>query len=282
MASARQQENAEPWPVWWNGQIVPAHEATLLATAPATVHGLGTFETLRIDDGCVFRPEAHWQRLRRGAAELRIPAPSLTGFLGALRDLAAAIAEPSLRLRFSVLDAGDGSAAWLAVAQEIQPIPPARLILTDFRLAAQSPLSEAKPSSYAIPMILQRRAAAAGGSDALVLAADGSVAEAAMSNLFAVVHGRVMTPPLSSGCLPGITRHTVLACCETLSLNVSETRLTIDDLRAADELFLTSAVRRIQPVSHFAPRIFPDAPGPITARLTEALHAIIDRKSVQL
>jgi branched-chain amino acid aminotransferase len=131
-------------------------------------------------------------------------------------------------------------------------------------------------------MILQRRAAAAGGSDAIVLAADGSIAEAAMSNLFTVLNGRVMTPPLSSGCLPGITRHTVLACCETLALPAAETRLTIDDLRAADELFLTSAVRRIQPVSALAPREFPDAPGPITARLTEALHAMIDRKSVQL
>jgi len=282
MASARQQKNAEPWPVWWNGLLVPAHEATLPATAPATVHGLGTFETLRIDDGCVFRPEAHWQRLRKGAAELRIPAPSLTCFLAALRSLAAVISEPSLRLRFSVLDAGNGEAAWLAVAQEINPIPPARLVLTDFRLAAQSPLGAAKPSSYAIPMILQRRAAAAGGSDALVLAADGSVAEAAMSNLFAVLHGRVMTPPLSSGCLPGITRHAVLACCETLGLPASETRLTTSDLMAADELFLTSSVRRIQPVSALAPREFPDAPGPITARLKDALHAMIDRKSVQL
>jgi len=115
-----------------------------------------------------------------------------------------------------------------------------------------------------------------------VLAADGSVAEAAMSNLFTVLNGRVMTPPLSSGCLPGITRHAVLACCETLALPAAQTRLTIDDLRAADELFLTSAVRRIQPVSALAPREFPDAPGPITARLTEALHAMIDRKSVQL
>jgi branched-chain amino acid aminotransferase len=271
-----------PWPVWWNGRLVPAAEATLPATAPATVHGLGTFETLRADHGRIFRPEAHWQRLNQGCRELHIPGPSLPEFRSALRELAGAAALPALRLRFSVLDTGTGSAAWLAVAHELHPLPPARLVMTDFRLASPAPLGGSKPSAYAMPMILQRKAIAAGGSDAVVLAADGSVAEAAMANVFAVRSGQLMTPPLVSGCLPGITRNAVIDCCRALGLPAPETRITTDDLMAADEIFLTSSLRRIQPVAALGQRVFSPVPGPVTTVLQQALEALTARESVTL
>jgi branched-chain amino acid aminotransferase len=78
----------------------------------------------------------------------------------------------------------------------------------------------------------------------------GRVAEGASSNVFALVDGTLRTPPLSVGILEGITRHLVIELADELDLAVQETELLPDDLRRADEVFLTSTLREVLPVTH--------------------------------
>jgi branched-chain amino acid aminotransferase len=236
------------------------------------LHGTGTFTTLRSDEGRVFGLEAHHARLAEGCRRLMLDAPTPGEFHEALRAVAAAGGNGRQRLRFSVL-AGPERTHWLAQAAPTSPAGNATVVCTAFRRAWPCPLAGIKPTAYAANLVLQRMAQAAGATEALVLGPDGSLAEGAMSNLFIVRGERVLTPPLSSGCLPGVTRAAVLEICQEDGLAAAEATFLPADLRAADEVFLTSSVRGIQPVG---------VAGPITSQLIEALAARVARESVVL
>jgi branched-chain amino acid aminotransferase len=220
----------------------------------------------------VFGLEAHHARLIEGCRRLQLDAPTAADFREALRAVAAAGGRGPQRLRFSVLS-GPERTHWLAQAAPVAPAGNATVVCTVFRRAWPCPLAGIKPTAYAANLVLQRVAQAAGATEALVLGPDGALAEGAMSNLFIVRAGRVLTPPLSTGCLPGVTRAAVLEICEAEGVPAAEATFLPADLRAADEVFLTSSVRGIQSVG---------VAGPVTSRLVEALAARVERESVML
>ena len=104
----------------------------------------------------------------------------------------------------------------------------------------------------------------------------GNLCEGTGTNLFLVIDGVPTTPPLSSGCLAGITRELVL---ERLIDEVEVRELAPEELLASDEAFLTSSTRDVSPISAFSgalERSFATAPGPVTARVKEAFAGIQD------
>jgi branched-chain amino acid aminotransferase len=109
------------------------------------------------------------------------------------------------------------------------------------------------------------------GFDEVILLNDsGEVTECTAANVFCVRGGVTATPPLSAGCLPGVTRDVLLEIGRQTGLAIKETRLTVEDLYGAEEVFITSTTREVQAVSQIEDHRFPGTPGPITKRLARA------------
>lgn len=269
--------------VWLNGRLCFESEAVVPAVWPGVVHGMGVFETLRSEGGRVFRLREHYERLVGGCARMGLEVPGYEGFREGLGVVERTVEGGAVRLRFSVIGVGEGKAAWLAVGVPMGEAGEARLVVTGVRRAAGSLLEGVKAASYAENVLLQREAVACGGTDAVVLGADGTVAEAAMSNLFVVRDGVVTTPLLASGCLPGMMRAVVLETCGLEGIECREVEVTVGDLRRAEEVFLTSAVRRVQRVAAVdGERLGGCGDGGVTARLARAVEARAAAESVML
>jgi branched-chain amino acid aminotransferase len=119
----------------------------------------------------------------------------------------------------------------------------------------------------------------AGADEALFLDTEGHCSEATASNLFAWTGAALMTPPLSCGVLPGITRETVIELAGAEGLPVAERAFTLDELLAAEEAFFTSSLRGIAPLVRIGPKPIGGAtPGPVTRRLAAAYLALVDRE----
>jgi branched-chain amino acid aminotransferase len=133
-----------------------------------------------------------------------------------------------------------------------------------------SPLAGVKTISLAESVVALSEARAGGADEALLLNLAGDVCEATTANVFAVRDGVPVTPPLESGCLAGITRDHVLA------LGGTERALSPEDLREADEAFLTSSTREVQPLVAIDGRPVGDGrPGPATRRLADAYSEMV-------
>jgi branched-chain amino acid aminotransferase len=116
------------------------------------------------------------------------------------------------------------------------------------------------------------------GEEALMLNQAGEIAECAQSNFFLVQGGRVLTPPLAAGLLPGVTREFVLELARAVGIDAVEARLTPDDLRSADEAFITGTTREITPVVAVdGLAIGSGRPGAITQKLMESFKQKVGR-----
>ncbi len=112
-----------------------------------------------------------------------------------------------------------------------------------------------------------------GAEEALMLNQAGHVVECSQSNVFIVHDGRLATPPLAAGLLPGITRQLVLELAQSLGIDASERDLTPSEAFAADEVFITGTTREITPVTAIDDaRVGGGTPGPVTRRLMEAFR----------
>jgi branched-subunit amino acid aminotransferase/4-amino-4-deoxychorismate lyase len=242
------------------------------------LYGDGVFEVLRTWDGVPVSLDAHLDRLYASAAALELFAmPRLELRDSVLRTLAAAGADPEdKRIRIMVTRGPGGLGTRLAelgrghaiVIVEPLPAQPKALALAvvDWPLPRRS--RGHKTLAYLDHILARELAAAAGADEAARLGPDGEVVEGATSNLFVVLDGRVITPSRQSGALPGITRARVLELCAELGIAASEDTVRPDTLRAADEIFATSSLRGVVPVTLLDGE--PRAAGPVTARLAAA------------
>lgn len=132
-----------------------------------------------------------------------------------------------------------------------------------------------KTLAYLDHVIARDLARAAGADEGIRLDAEGRAVEGATSNLFAVVAGAVVTAPTASGVLPGIVRGRVLAACAREGIPAREAAIAVDELRGATEVFVTSSLRGVVPVTRLdgAAR----AAGPITARIAECVAVEMHR-----
>jgi branched-chain amino acid aminotransferase len=123
---------------------------------------------------------------------------------------------------------------------------------------------------YVNSVMAKREVVLAGYDEAILLDTQGFVAEGSGENIFIIAGGELITPPLSAGILPGITRDTVIVLAREAGLCVREERLTRDQLLLADEVFLTGTAAEVTPVREVDNRAIADGvPGPITRRLQQ-------------
>ena len=235
-----------------DGVIVPPEQAAVSIFDRGFQHGDGLFETFRTWDGVAVTWPEHEARLRRSAAVRRL----VVGEIGVHPAIAAAGAGDQ-RVKVIVTRGG----RTIVIVEPLGPLPTeVAAAVVDFPLARRR--EPHKTLAYVENLIARDLAIAAGADEAIRLDADGFVAEGSMSNVFVVDGDDVLTPPLGNGVLPGITRAHVLA------LGARERRITVDELRAADEIFVTSAIRGVVAVT----RLDGDGrvAGPKTARIAAA------------
>ncbi len=267
--------------VWFDGALVPADEARVSVFDHGLTVGDGVFETLKVVGDTPFAARRHLARLRHSAAGLGLTVPLTDEDLRAvMADVVAAGDGAVGRLRITVtggtapLGSGrDDVAPTLIVAGgRLEPWPATTAVVTvPWPRNDRGATAGLKTTSYADNVVALARAHEAGATEAILPNTAGALCEGTGTNVFVVVGGRLLTPPLSSGCLAGVTRALV---CE-LS-DAEERELPIDVLQQAEEVFLTSSTRDIHPVHQIDDRAVA-APGPVTKQAMAAFADLVAR-----
>ncbi|MBT8036039.1 MAG: aminotransferase class IV [Verrucomicrobiae bacterium] len=247
--------------VWMNGELVAADEVRVSPFDLGLAVGWGVFETMPSYEGEVFGFLRHYGRLKYSSSVLGIAVPSAEGLKKAVDEVIRAngFGSGRARVRLSLsggenplVGTGAGTCARgyvMVTAVEIPACPTtpvAKLVAVPFSHNEESGLSGCKTSSYGNHLRALRAAVAAGADEAVMTNTTGAVCEGAMSNLFIVKEGGVKTPSLESGCLPGVTRAVVLELCREHGIAAEEGHMTMAEVEAADEVFLTSSIREVQ------------------------------------
>jgi len=240
-------------------------------------YGDGVFETMRTAGGVPFAFDRHLARIRRSAAGLGLCLPDRALLEQAVTEVIAASELDECRVRLTItagagpLGSGrsDGECTVVVAVAELEPVPLVTDVITvPWVRNERSPLAGLKTTSYADNVVALARAHEHGASEAILANTRDELCEGTGTNVFVVLDGRLLTPPLSAGCLAGITRELVLECTDAI-----EETLPYDVLFRADEVFLTSTIRQIQAVAHIDDHALPAAPGPITTAAREAFLA---------
>ncbi|PWJ24948.1 branched-chain amino acid aminotransferase [Branchiibius hedensis] len=266
--------------VWVNGRIV-GDEPSLNALDHGVTVGDGVFETCKVVDSGVFALQRHHERLDRSLAAMGLPAADR----GILDEAIGAVLEEPItfgRLRYTVTagvgpmgsDRGDAPLSYVVAAAEAKPFAPtAKVVVVPWTRNERGALAGVKSTSYGENVLALARAKAEGGSEAIFANTRGELCEGTGSNIFVVIDGVAVTPPLTSGALAGITRALTLEAAAAAGIPTAERDLPIDVLDTCEEVFLTSTTRDIQPVHAVGERRIA-APGPVTTQLQAAFAEV--------
>lgn len=267
---------------WLNGRLVDDGDACISPADRGFLLGDGVFETLRSYSGRLPTLGDHLERLGAGARALGIALPPLAELERGACELLSASGLDDARVRITVtsgagppgLARGKAQPTVLITVAHLPERPAAATaVVAPWVHDERSPLAGVKTTSRAESVIALAYARERSADEALFLNTAGNVCEATTANVFAVRDGLVATPPLSAGCLAGITREQVLRLCGTLDLAAEERDLPARVLQTADELFLTSSTRGVQAlVAVDSVAVGNGEPGPLTRRLAEALE----------
>ena len=277
--------------VFLNGQFLPRDEAKIGIYDAGWLHGAGLFETMRAEQGCVFRLESHMNRLLNSAAKLwltidrrALPDRSVFDQLLEKNNLRTA------RIRLTV------TAGTIQISSPTE-IPPLSIALTataiddypedyyqkgvpvaicDFRTSPSDPLAGCKTTCYMPRLMGLRQAREKHCVEALWFTTANNLAEGCISNVFVIKDGVLRTPPTDTPVLPGIARDVVLETGASLGMETRQEALVIDDLLDADEVFLTNSIMQVLPVIRVEKRDIQDGKvGAITIKLRKAYQEIV-------
>ena len=267
--------------VFHNGHIIPVEEARLSPGQAGLLNGWGLFTTMRIFQSEPFAFDRHWRRLEKDAQRTRLPFTFDPSYVRAqLREL---IHRNEFREGTARIYAIYNRIGFWQSAETFPEVDlllytaglpahkePTRLTLAEHGRHAASPLAGVKVTSWLLNVWSLQGAQQQGFDEVVLLNERGEVAECTAANIFCARGGSVFTPPLSSGCLEGVTRQVLMELAPTVGVELKEQVLRPDDLYAADEVFVTSTNRSLVGVSEIAGHTLRAAPGPITQRLEQA------------
>lgn len=292
--------------VWVDGVLKPAAEATVSVFDHGVLYGDGVFEGIRIYHGKVLKLKTHLRRLNQSAKSIKLNMPySGEELFDAVKETVAANGMDNGYIRL-VVTRGPGTLG-------IDPVPcprpcvfiivapiklypqefyeqGLRLISSSFvRTNPQALSPRIKSLNYLNNIMAKTEALEAGVLEAVMYNDQGYVAEATADNLFIVTPApgkqgkpKVITPPLSAGCLEGVTRNLVMDLARAAGFDMVEENLTRHDLYVADEMFLTGTGAEVIPVVNLDNRPIgtPGSPaegkvGETTKQLIAAFHALV-------
>jgi branched-chain amino acid aminotransferase len=279
--------------VWVDGEL--QEDARISAHDRGLTLADGVFETLYVKRGRAFRLDRHLTRLAQGLAAMEIPYPAALGSW-----LDRAVTEESVQafggeagLRVTVTrGVGPGGVGVPAgvrptVVIALSAMPAFAGVyekglsvhVASGRRNERAMTAGLKTLAYTDAVAALLEARRAGADEALFLDTDGHCSEATASNLFIWTGSVLVTPPVTCGALPGITRGAVMELASARNLHAEERPCTVQDLRDAREAFLTSSLRGLAPVVRVGDAVIgPGVPGPVTASLTEGYRAMVDEE----
>lgn len=251
--------------IYHNGQLRAATEDCLRPGQVGLMNGWGVFSTIKVIDGALFAFPRHWARMNRDADLLRVGFPWGVAQLEAeLLRLVEANQAYNSTLRVCVIRNRGGMWETPGLDRDLDIIAftagrkdwggACRLgIVPNARFAA-NPFSGAKITAWAMNLTFYEQAQLHGFDEVILLNEHQQVSECTSANVFAVFPGQggeatVVTPPLSAGCLPGITRELLVEVIRVPGITVQEQPLTLEDLERASSLFISSSTRNLLPVS---------------------------------
>lgn len=263
--------------VWMDGSLVDPAVASVSVFDRGFTVGDGVFETLRTIGGRPFAVGRHLERLRRSADRLGIDVPlSDPALRGVLDQVVAATGLPEVRLRVTVTggvggagsrrDGGDPTL--VVVGGPLAPWPAETTAVTvPWPRNELSALAGAKLTSYADNVHALAEARKVDASEAIMANTRGNLCEGTGTNVFVVLDGLLVTPPLMAGCLPGVTRALVLEVVP----EADEDDVPMPRLADATEVLLTSTTRDVQPLRMLDGLPLPGVDGPWAQRTMSAL-----------
>lgn len=268
--------------LWIDGALHAEDEATLSPLDHGLTVGDGVFETMRTERGEPFAVSRHLARLRRSAKGLGLQVPYTD------QELRAGIAEVlhangggEARVRLTLTggigplgsDRGTNRPTVLIATNELVAWEETTSAVTvPWRRNEHSPIAGLKTTSYAENVVAVEYAREHGATEAIFANTSGNLCEGTSTNIFVGLGGRLITPPLSSGCLAGVTRELLLEVADA-----AEVDLPMDRLAVVDEAFLTSSTRDVQPIARIDERDLLPCPGPLTRKASEAFAALAVR-----
>jgi len=267
--------------VWVNGRLSAEEDARISPFDHAVLTGDGVFETLKVEGGTPFAVRRHLERLARSAAGLGLDTPDDGTVREALEAVVTAnqlvdgVARITLTGGTAPLGSERGPEGPTLIVAAGPPRgwgPSAAVAVSPWPRNERGPLTGLKTVSYADNVVILAWARQQGAEEAILGNLDGRLCEGTGTNVFVAAGGRLVTPPLSSGCLAGVTRELLL------ELGVAEEiDLPLAALVEAEEAFLTSSTRDVQPIATVDGNALPMTPGPLTKTASDAFRDLRTR-----
>jgi branched-chain amino acid aminotransferase len=265
--------------VWVDGEVLPADQARVSPLDHGLLTGDGVFESLRVYEGVPFAVRRHLERLARSAAGIGLPVPEPAELRAAMDAVVAAneldngrmritvtggvgpLSSDRAEVRPTVIVAGGDLVDWPATAD---------VVVAPWPRNERGALAGIKSVSYGENVVALAYARERGAGEALFANLAGNLCEGTGTNVFVAVGGRLLTPPLSSGCLAGVTRELLGELVDVVDEDVAMAALA-----DAEEAFLTSSTREVQPIRAIDDRDLPSAPGPLTLDAAAAFAELV-------
>ena len=269
--------------IWINGVLCSTGEARISPFDHGLTVGNGVFESLVAREGVPFALTRHHKRLCRSAEVLGLEVPPQEVFGKAISEVLKAneLDGAAARLRITVTggesplgsDRGEQQAT-VIVAAVPAPVYPemADVMIVPFSRNESGALVGVKSTSYAENVVALDLAKKSGASEAIFGNTQHQLCEGSGSNVFLVLDGHLVTPPQSSGCLAGVTRALVLEICGREGVPVERKPVPLTALTGAEEAFLTSTTRGVQPIRAVDGVPLLEAPGELTLQLRSAFR----------
>jgi len=271
--------------VFHNDALLPIEKVRLSPGQAGLICGWGIFTTLRISRGEAFAYERHWRRLEKDANLTRLPMPYTAAKVRVhLHEVIRAnnVTEGCARIYLVYNTVGFWQSeekhpqvdlliysAGLPERREV-----VRLALREHGRHAASPMAGVKSISWLNNVWAVSEAVKDGFDEVVMLNERGEVAECTSANIFAVKSEKILTPPLNSGCLEGVTRGILMEIAPEAGVSVLEQALRPEDLYSADEVFISSTNRNLISAGEIAGNKIP-FPGPVCERLNDLFDAYV-------
>ncbi len=255
--------SGELYGVWEGGRLSRGGHVD-----PGLVNGAGVFETLLMTHGRVLALDRHLRRLAAGAERLGLPVPAQSQIEEALAALTrAGRSHQSARLRLTWTPGPHLQGSLLATLGPYLPAESATVQVSPFRRNENSAIAGVKSTSYAENLVALEGATRHGADEPILANSQGELSEGATSNILIERDGELLTPPLWSGCLPGITRELCLEWGRLAGLPIREATLPISVMNTTPHAALTSALKGVLPVRAVDGRMIET--GPLTRQLID-------------
>jgi len=282
--------------IWINGRLTGRKKAKISIFDHGFLYGDGLFETMRGYNGKVFRIDEHMARLFAASRILKIKIPYSRTFLkNSISRLVKKLKSKNTYVRIAVTR-GEGkiglNPALCKKANVILRLTAfnsypgfyyrkgIKAAISSVRCNNYSPLSSIKSNSYLNNILALVEANKKGRDEAIMLNADGFVAESTTSNIFMVKGARLITPGTNEGLLPGITRGIIVKLASTIGLKVKEGRISISALKKAEEIFLTNSIGELRGIVKIDDtKISGGKVGPVTGLLHRLYRALVKKES---